>query len=126
MTFYQKEFTNPPAPPPTGTAFSSPIAKPWYSVGPGRWALMLNGSGEHKSALQWWEPHTTTDPNQIITHTFTEEVCFLQGGLEDLRLGQSWGVGAYAYRKPGMEHGPYRASAEGCLMFVKVLPPKPE
>lgn len=87
---------------------------------------MLNGSGEDNSTLQWWEPHVTTDPSRIITHTFTEEVCFLQGGLEDLRLGQSWGVGAYAYRKPGMEHGPYRASEEGCLMFVKVSPHQTE
>ncbi|KAJ5908955.1 hypothetical protein N7495_001637 [Penicillium taxi] len=123
MSFQQKEFTSLPPPPPPGTTSDLSVAYPWRSVCPGIWELILNGSDEHKSTLQWWEPHFTTDTDQIITHTFIEEVCFLKGGLEDLSLGQSWGVGAYAYRKPGMEHGPYRASADGCLMFVKVTPP---
>ena len=46
---------------------------------------------------------------------------FLEGGLEDLTLSQAWGKGAYAYRYPGMKHGPYRALEGGCLQFVKIL-----
>ncbi|KAJ5915554.1 hypothetical protein N7466_011487 [Penicillium verhagenii] len=118
MTFFQKEFTTPPPLPQPGTPHSS---TPWNPIGPGIWELALNGGAEHKSVLQWWEPNTMT-ANQPITHTFIEEVCFLQGGLEDLSLDRAWGVGAYAYRLPGMLHGPYRASGEGCLMFVKVFP----
>lgn len=114
----QKEFTTPPPLPESGTPHSS---TPWKPVGPGIWELLLNGDTKNKSVLQWWEPNTATT-NEPITHTFIEEVCFLQGGLEDLSLDQSWGVGAYAYRSPGMLHGPYRASNEGCLMFVKVIP----
>ena len=121
MAFEQKEFRTPLPHPVPGTPKDSPLAQPWTSVGTGIWELCLNGDSEHKSVLQWWEPNTTT-PNKPITHTFVEEVCFLEGALEDLTLRQSWGVGAYAYRKPGMEHGPYRASADGCLMFVKVVP----
>lgn len=121
MPFQQKEFTTPPPIPAPGTPRDSASAQPWYSVGAGIWELLLNGDPDHKAVLQWWEPNTTTS-NQPITHTFIEEVCFLRGGLEDLTLQQAWGIGAYAYRKPGMEHGPYRASEEGCLMFVKVVP----
>lgn len=124
MTFQQKEFTTPPPLPTPGTPTNSETAKPWYSVAKGIWELCLNGEGESKAVLQWWEPNTTT-PDKPITHTFIEEVCFLQGRLEDLSLGQSWGVGAYAYRLPGMEHGPYKTHEEGCLMFVKIAP-RPE
>jgi anti-sigma factor ChrR (cupin superfamily) len=87
----------------------------------GIWELLLNGDTDHKAVLQWWEPYIAT-VNKPITHTFIEEVCFLKGGLKDLTLEESWGVGAYAYRQAGMEHGPYVASDEGCLMFVKVMP----
>ncbi|KAJ5903942.1 hypothetical protein N7504_006325 [Penicillium tannophilum] len=118
MSFIQKEFTTPPPLPQSGTPHSS---TPWEPVGSGIWELLLNGNTEHKSVLQWWEPNTTTT-KEPITHTFIEEVCFLQGGLEDLSLNQAWGVGAYAYRQPGMLHGPYRASSDGCLMFVKAIP----
>lgn len=121
MSFAQKEFTTPPQLPSPGTPANSSSVHPWYTVGPGIWELLLNGSQEHKAVLQWWEPNITT-ADAPITHTYIEEVCFVKGGLEDLTLKQAWGVGAYAYRKPGMLHGPYKASEEGCLMFVKVIP----
>ena len=60
--------------------------------------------------------------DEIITHTYIEEVVFIEGGLRDVTLGQEWGPGAYAYRKPGMRHGPYVAhGTEGCFQFVKVV-----
>jgi hypothetical protein len=46
----------------------------------------------------------------------------VQGTLRDETLGQEWGVGAYAYRKPGIGHGPYKAGERGCLMFVRYGP----
>ncbi|CAP95810.1 Pc21g09130 [Penicillium rubens Wisconsin 54-1255] len=97
MPIHEKEFSTPPPHPPVGTPQNSPSALPWYSIAPG------------------------TKP---ITHTYIEEVCTLRGGLEDISLGKSWGMGAYAYREPGMEHGPYRATKDGCLQFVKVVPVK--
>lgn len=124
MPIHQKEFSTPPAHPPVGTPKDSPSALPWYSIAPGVWEFLLNGDGEHKAVLQWWEPNTVSAQTEPITHTYTEEVCTLRGGLEDLSLGHSWGIGAYAYREPGMEHGPYRAMKEGCLQFVKVVPVK--
>jgi hypothetical protein len=44
-------------------------------------------------------------------------VYILEGSLTDLRLGETFTAGMYAYRHPGMEHGPW-TSAEGVLMLV--------
>jgi len=131
MPLAQKEFSSPPPPPPPlGTSFDSDSVTagqgPWYPLAPGIWELLLNGTKDshEKSVLQWYEPHATS-PNtaEAITHPYVEEVVFLRGGLEDLTLGTAWeGPGVYAYRRPGMRHGPYRAGKEGCLMFVRVVP----
>ncbi|KAI9924231.1 hypothetical protein ASPWEDRAFT_29805 [Aspergillus wentii DTO 134E9] len=124
MAFIQKEFTHPPPHPAIGTLADSPTAKPWYPIGPGIWELLLNGNpnSDNKSVLQWYDPGTKSTQTEPITHTYFEEVCFMQGGLKDLSLGKAWSVGAYAWREPGMVHGPYEASQEGCLQFVKLIP----
>lgn len=125
MPLVQQDFTERPNHPPPGAA---PVQNPqdgeWYSIGPGIWELLLNGErdSDNKSVLQWYEPGATSVTDEIITHTYIEEVCFIQGGLGDVTLGQSWGPGAYAYRLPGMKHGPYKASPQGCLQFVKLVP----
>lgn len=124
MPLEQKEFTHSAPHPPIGTPADSETVRPWYSIGPGIWELLLNGQkeSEERSVLQWYEPHAVSITDDIITHSYVEEVCFIQGGLEDVTLGQAWSTGAYAYRYPGMKHGPYKASAAGCLQFVKLLP----
>lgn len=122
MSFSQKEFTTPPPHPAVGTPPGSKSALPWYSIAPGVWEFLLNGNTQEKAVLQWWEPNAISQQSEQITHTYVEEVCTLRGGLEDLSLGQSWGIGAYAYRHPGMKHGPYMATNEGCLQFVKIIP----
>ncbi|CAG8120751.1 unnamed protein product [Penicillium olsonii] len=121
MTFNEKEFSTPPLRPPVGTPPDSESALPWYSIAPGVWEFLLNGNTQEKAVLQWWEPSASSAQIEPITHSYIEEVCTLRGGLEDLTLGQSWGIGAYAYRQPGMKHGPYRATREGCLQFVKIM-----
>lgn len=123
MPLDQKEFQDVVPHPKIGTPIDSPDAHPWYSIGPGIWELLLNGDqrSENKSVLQWYDPGTKSIQNEAIVHTYYEEVCFIRGGLKDITLGQEWGMGAYAYRRPGMKHGPYVASAEGCLQFVKIM-----
>ena len=76
--------------------------------------------------LQWYEPGAQSVTDEVITHTYIEEVVFLEGGLRDVSLGQEWGRGAYAYRLPGMRHGPYIASERGCYQFVKIVPASKE
>jgi hypothetical protein len=53
---------------------------------------------------------------ETIAHDFWEEVFILEGALEDLGLGRTFGAGMYACRPPGMRHGPY-ACAGGALLF---------
>lgn len=125
MPLIQKEFTTRPSHPPVGAApVTTPQESQWYSIGPGIWELVLNGdpNSDNKSVLQWYEPGATSATDEIITHTYIEEVCFIEGGLEDVTLGRGWSQGAYAYRLPGMKHGPYKASPQGCIMFVKLVP----
>lgn len=127
MPLIQKEFTTRPSHPPIGAPpVWTPVEGQWYSIGPQIWELVLNGdpSSNEKSVLQWYEPGAVSVTDEIITHTYIEEVCFIEGGLGDVTLGQEWGQGAYAYRLPGMKHGPYKASAQGCLQFVKLSPAK--
>jgi len=131
MPLVQKEFTDtarPPHPPIGAEPVWTPQEGKWYSIGPKIWELLLNGESksDQKSVLQWYEPGATSVTDEIITHTYIEEVCFIEGGLEDVTLGQGWGQGAYAYRFPGMKHGPYKASPQGCLQFVKLVPAGPE
>jgi hypothetical protein len=72
--------------------------------------------------LQWYEPGSKSVTDKVITHPYVEEVVFLEGGLRDVTLGVEWGQGAYAYRLPGMRHGPYVAGDSGCYQFVKMVP----
>ncbi|KAJ3985483.1 hypothetical protein F5890DRAFT_1409388 [Lentinula detonsa] len=123
---HQKEFTSlPPRPKPYASAED---ALPWYSVGPGIWEYSLNSSSStstsvsERAVIQWCEPNTKwPSDDSVITHEYIEEVIFLEGGLRDLTLQQEWGPGAYAYRLPGMKHGPYEASEKGCLEFVRCV-----
>jgi hypothetical protein len=106
---------------------------------PGISQLTLNHdpSTGRATYLQRWSPGAS---NQIqnFSHEFIEEIVVIEGDLRDLKGrrsrtgeivqgegedgdGDVWGKGAYAYREPGMNHGPFR-SEEGCLMFVVVIP----
>jgi hypothetical protein len=59
-------------------------------------------------------PGVRTD--EVAVHDYHEEVLILEGGLVDLGLEEAFTAGMYAYRTPGMEHGPYDYPV-GCLMF---------
>ena len=45
----------------------------------------------------------------------------MEGDLKDVARGETYSKGCYAYRKPGMVHGPF-ASEGGCLMFITCSP----
>lgn len=120
--YTQKEFSDAPPHPPPGATESG---NGWYNIGPGIWEYLLNGEtdSDNKAVLQWYEPYAVSITDESITHAYFEEVVFIEGGLEDVTLKKAWTTGAYAFRKPGMRHGPYRASERGCLQFVKLVPP---
>lgn len=52
----------------------------------------------------------------VAVHDYHEEVVILEGGLIDRGLDEAFTAGMYAYRTPGMEHGPYDYPV-GCLLF---------
>jgi hypothetical protein len=60
------------------------------------------------------EPGVKTE--NIIAHDYYEEVLIIEGGLIDRTLNKVFTAGMYAYRTPGMDHGPYDYPI-GCLMF---------
>jgi hypothetical protein len=66
--------------------------------------------------LARWAPGLDTSAAGVIRHAYDEEVYLLEGELEDLTLGRTFGPGHYASRPPGMPHGPYR-TGPGCLML---------
>ena len=71
-----------------------------------------------QTSIQTWPPGFKTG-NDVITHTYHEEVYILDGSITDLSLGQTFGKGYHAWRNPQMEHGPYQADDElGCQMIV--------
>ncbi|CAF0868551.1 unnamed protein product [Adineta ricciae] len=71
-----------------------------------------------QTSIQTWPPGFQTG-NDVITHTYHEEVYILDGSITDLSLGQTFGKGYHAWRNPQMEHGPYQADDElGCQMIV--------
>lgn len=72
--------------------------------------------GAELTRLARWEPGLDTSAAGVIRHAYYEEVYLLEGELEDLTLGVTFGSGHFASRPPGMPHGPYR-TATGCLML---------
>ncbi|KAI1501937.1 hypothetical protein F5X99DRAFT_408556 [Biscogniauxia marginata] len=67
-----------------------------------------------------WQAGAANAQQHAFAHDYVEEI-FIEGDLADVRRGGRWEAGAYAYRKPGMEHGPF-CSEKGCLMFIVILP----
>lgn len=101
-------------------------ARAWVDLEPGIQQLALNedtASGR-KTVLQRWQPRTANAPSQSFVHDYVEEIFLVSGDLCDSdtrRGGGPWTAGAYAYRKPGMEHGPFYSEG-GCLMFIVIIP----
>ncbi len=71
-----------------------------------------------ETSIQTWPPAFKTG-DDIITHTFHEEVYILEGSITDLSLGETFGKRYHAWRNPQMKHGPYQADTNvGCQMLV--------
>lgn len=82
--------------------------------------LNENRATGRRTVLQRWQPGSVNQ-QEIFIHDYVEEIYLTEGDLYDLTLKQGWQKGAYAYRKPGMKHGPFK-SETGCLMFILIIP----
>jgi hypothetical protein len=95
-----------------------PVADvPWTEDGPGISQRVLSASTSDATLtrIARWAPGTASG-SAVIQHDWFEEVYLLEGSLTDLTLGTTFTAGAYAARRPGMPHGPYRTD-EGCVML---------
>ncbi|KAF2815333.1 uncharacterized protein BDZ99DRAFT_459234 [Mytilinidion resinicola] len=106
--------------PPPGTS-----PRTWEPLEPGITQMTLNSdpSTGRVMCLQRWEPNTRNEIQNFV-HDYIEEIFIVEGDLRDLKGregGTVWRKGAYAYRKPGMDHGPF-GSEGGCLMFITCTP----
>ena len=98
----------------------------WTKLEPGIDELLLNHDPVtgRRSTLQRWQPGARNAHTSL--HDYFEEVVLLDGdfkvvpgegtaaGMQEIEV---WGKKAYAFRKPGMLHGPFM-SEKGCLMFI--------
>ncbi|KAK7757567.1 hypothetical protein SLS62_000582 [Diatrype stigma] len=100
-------------------------ARAWIDLEPGIQQLALNedAASGRKTVLQRWQPRTANvQQQQSFAHDYVEEIFLVSGDLADTKRGGGpWTAGAYAYRKPGMEHGPFYSEG-GCLMFIVIIP----
>jgi hypothetical protein len=72
-------------------------------------------TGSYTRLLKF-EPGADTRLQGVQKHDFYEEVLIYKGAIHDVTLGQTFSAGQYAYRLPGMVHGPWVAP-EGCITF---------
>lgn len=91
---------------------------PDYPEG-GHQYVLCEDNNSRLSRLLRVEPSVRT--KDVAEHDYYEEVLLLKGGLIDLTLNEVFTAGMYAYRTPGMKHGPYDYPV-GCLMFEHRYP----
>ena len=103
-------------------------SRKWTTLEPGIEELVLNHDSEkgRRTTLQRWKSGARNA--NISLHDYCEEIVLVEGdlrvvpgegtaeGKQDDEVGW-WGRGCYAFRKPGMVHGPFE-SKSGCLMFI--------
>lgn len=94
----------------------------WTPIEPGVDELVLNQDTQtgRRTTLQRWQPGARNQQDVFI-HDYVEEIFMVEGDLYDVNLQEGWEKGAYAYRKPGMRHGPFKSEG-GCLMFIVCIP----
>ncbi|CAJ2502379.1 Uu.00g097730.m01.CDS01 [Anthostomella pinea] len=73
----------------------------WVGIEPGIDQITLN------------EDPTFFRPQDEFARDYVEDIFIVEGA----RRGGRCGAGAYAYRKSGIEHGPFYTE-KGCLMFI--------
>jgi hypothetical protein len=104
--------------------FHDPTALPgreWIEVEPRIHEMILNEDKTtgRRTLLQRHQPGSLNANKSL--HDYIEEIYIVKGDLIDKTANETYEAGFYAYRKPGMIHGPF-ASATGCLMFITCTP----
>ena len=94
----------------------------WHEYEPGIHMMILNEDLKtgRRTLLQRYDPGAA-NAKDIEPHPYIEEIFIVEGDLIDTTTGQTYTKGMYAYRNPGMKHGPY-SSRGGYLGFVLCVP----
>jgi uncharacterized RmlC-like cupin family protein len=80
--------------------------------------LAINETTGDTTFILEFLPNYLSGTNQI-THDYWEQVYILEGEVEDLSLKTVFRTGDFAFRPPGMKHGPYAVSQNtSCKMLV--------
>jgi hypothetical protein len=98
----------------------------WVEIAPGIRQKILAGALDETNRrgflnrLVRWEPGAAIDT--VIVHEFYEEVLVVSGELlvgaaDDRARFESFPAPSFACRPPDAPHGPFRAGAEGCVLF---------
>ncbi|KAH7357135.1 hypothetical protein BKA65DRAFT_496249 [Rhexocercosporidium sp. MPI-PUGE-AT-0058] len=94
----------------------------WVQIEPKIYEMTLNIDtlSGRRTLLQKHEPGSLNAKESL--HDYIEEIYIVEGDLVDVPKKETYLKGYYyAYRKPGMRHGPF-ASEKGCLMFITCSP----
>lgn len=83
--------------------------------------LSRGADGVTLTRIARWAPGLDTTASGVIRHSYHEEVYLLDGELTDLTLGETFGVGHYASRRPGMPHGPYRTDGGATMLEIRTI-----
>lgn len=91
-----------------------PETIPWTKIHDRVFERILHRDEESKAytRLVKFEPGCRMDV--VLEHEFFEEFLVIEGALVDSGLKKTFTKGMYAFRPPGLKHGPF-LSPEGCL-----------
>jgi len=87
---------------------------PWTKIHEGIFERVLSRDEETKAYTRLVKFDAGSTLRDILVHDFYEEFIVLDGSLVDETLKKTFTSGMYAFRGPGLKHGPFN-SPEGCL-----------
>ena len=86
----------------------------WSRIEDGVYEKILSRDDATGACTRMLKFETHAETSNVLAHDFFEEVYVIRGSLIDKRLGKTFTEGMYAFRNPGMQHGPF-ASPNGCV-----------
>jgi hypothetical protein len=96
--------------------FSDTDLIPWQKIGGGLYEKILSKDEQTGAYTRMLKFEAGLETTEILVHDFYEEVYIVKGMLIDKTLNESFTEGMYAFRNPGMHHGPF-AAPNGCITF---------
>ncbi|MDG6926644.1 MAG: cupin domain-containing protein [Nitrososphaerota archaeon] len=87
---------------------------PWTRIHEGVYERVLSRDPDTNAYTRLVRFDAGSRMDDILVHDFFEEFVVVDGSLTDHTLNKTFTRGAYAFRAPGLKHGPF-SSPNGCL-----------